>query len=161
MNLVMECEFGNGTQAYRDEKTFLVSPDDYEEFVYGYKFNLDKGYVRYSGRKDGLKGKYLHRIIMGEPEDLVIDHINGDTFDNCRNNLRVVSQQENLMNRCMSKRNKSGVSGVCWDKTRDKWLAQIAYKYKKINLGRFDNLEDAIKARKDAEKEYFGEFARR
>ena len=162
MNLFIECEFGNRTQAYRDGKTFLVDMDDYEEFVYGYRFRLnDKGYVKYSGRKDGLNGKFLHRIIMDEPEDLVIDHINGDTFDNCRNNLRVVSQQENLMNRCMSKRNKSGVSGVCWDKSTNKWKAEITYKYKKINLGRFDTLEETTKARKDAEMKYFGEFARK
>ena len=135
--------------------------DDYEEFVYGYKFCLDKGYVKYSGRKDGLCKKYLHRIIMDEPEDLVVDHINGDILDNCRNNLRIVTRQQNNMNQGISKNNKSGVSGVHWNKTNDKWRAKIAYKYKDIHLGCFEKLEDATKARKDAEMKYFGEFARR
>ena len=162
MNLVMECEFSNRTQAYRDEKTFLVSPDDYEEFVYGYRFRLnDKGYAVYSGTKDGLNGKYLHRIIMGDPEDLVVDHINGDPLDNRRDNLRVVTVQENCMNQGMSKRNKSGITGVSWNKSANKWEAKIAYKKKQIHLGCFDNLADGAKARKDAEKEYFGEFARK
>ena len=109
MNLVM-CEFGNCSEAYRDGKTFLVDMDDYEEFVYGYKFKLNKGgYVVYSGRKDGLHGKFLHRIVMGEPEDLVVDHINGDPLDNRRENLRIVTQQENNMNLSMRKTNKTRI----------------------------------------------------
>ena len=158
----MECEFGDRTQAYRDQKTFLVSPDDYEEFVDGYRFSLDKNsYVIYSGTKDGLNGKRLHRIIMGDPEDLVVDHINGDPLNNCRDNLRVVSIQENNMNLSMRKTNKSGVAGVSWHKCNGKWVAQIKYKYKQNHLGCFDTLEEATKARKDAEEEYFGEFARK
>ena len=136
--------------------------DDYEEFVDGYKFCLSKkGYVVFSGAKDGLNKKYLHRIIMGDPEDLVIDHINGDILNNCRDNLRVVTHQENCMNQGINKNNKSGVSGVYWHKNSNKWKAQISYKNKLIYLGCFDNLEEATKARKDAEEEYFGEFARK
>tara|TARA_R110000787_G_scaffold5224_1_gene19174 strand:+ start:191 stop:673 length:483 start_codon:yes stop_codon:yes gene_type:complete len=151
-------DFGNKTKAYKDGKTFLVSPDDYEDFVDGYRFCLDSGYVKYSGTKDGLKRKLLHRIIMGEPEDLVIDHINRDPLDNRRENLRIVSRQENQMNLSMRKTNKSGVSGVHWNKSANKWRAAIKYKNKHINLGYFEKLEDAGKARKDAEMKYFGEF---
>ena len=162
MNLFIECEFSNGTQPYRDGKTFLVNIDDYEEFVDGYRFYLNKkGYVVYSGRKDELHGKLLHRIIMEEPEELVIDHINRNPLDNRRENLRIVTVQQNCMNQGIRKTNKSGVAGVCWHKNVNKWQAKIAYKYKQIHLGCFDTLEEATKARKDAEEEYFGEFARR
>ena len=58
----------------------------------------------------------------------------------------------------MRKTNKSGVPGVCWNKNANKWRAKLTYKYKIIYLGYFDNLEDARKARKDAEIKYFGEF---
>ena len=153
------CNFSNGTKAYKDGKTFLVSAEDYEEFVDGYRFNLSKsGYISYSSAKDGLNGKFLHRIIMGEPEDLVIDHINRNPLDNRRDNLRIVSIQENLMNQGINKNNKSGVSGVSWNKKRNKWVAKIMYKNKHIFLGRFEKLEDAGKARKDAEIKYFAEF---
>ena len=153
------CGFGDKTKAYRDGISFLVSAEDYEEFVDGYKFNLDnKGYVKYSGTKDGLNGKLLHRIIMDDPEDLIVDHINRNPLDNRRDNLRIVSIQENSMNLNMRKTNKSGITGVCWDKNVNKWVAKITYKYKRIHLGCFDNLEDARKARKDAEMKYFGEF---
>ena len=155
----ISCNFANRTKAYKDGISFLVSPDDYEDYVDGYKFCLNsKGYVKYSGRKDGLCSKYLHRIIMDDPEDFVVDHINRNPLDNRRENLRIVTQQENCMNLTISKNNKSGVPGVCWDKDANKWKAEIRYKYKKINLGRFEKLEDATKARKDAEIKYFGEF---
>tara|TARA_R110000787_G_scaffold96201_1_gene199447 strand:- start:474 stop:959 length:486 start_codon:yes stop_codon:yes gene_type:complete len=153
------CNFSNGTQAYKDGKTFLVSPDDYEDFVDGYRFGLSsKGHVMYSGRKDGLNGKRLHRIIMGEPEDFVIDHINRDLLDNRSCNLGFVSQQENVINRGIKKTNKSGVSGVSWHKRDNKWVSQITYKNKKIHLGNFDTLEEATKAREDGKIKYFGEF---
>ena len=151
--------FSNRTKAYKDGITFLVSAEDYEDYVDGYRFCLnDKGYVMYSGAKDGLNGKKLHRIIMGDPEGQFIDHINRDPLDNRRDNLRIVSIQENSMNQTMRKTNKSGVPGVHWCKSTNKWVAQIAYKYKHINLGRFEKLEDARKAREDAEMKYFGEF---
>lgn len=49
----------------------------------------------------------------------------------------------------------SGVKGVVWDESCQKWMAQIGIKGKKYNLGRYNNLEDAIEAREKAEKEYF------
>lgn len=164
MNLVMECEFGNRTQAYRDGKTFLVDMDDYEQFVYNIKFTLDaKNYVKVSWDKSGrfITSSRLSRIIMECPEDLVVDHINGDTLDNRRCNLRIVTVQQNSMNRKVAKTNKSGVSGVTWYGRDNKWVSHLSINKKKLFLGYFNNLEDAIKARKDAEEEYFGEFARR
>ena len=58
----------------------------------------------------------------------------------------------------LTKSNKSGVVGVNWDKSRSKWQASIRFQGCKYNLGRFDNIDDAIKIRKTAEKEKFGEF---
>lgn len=57
-----------------------------------------------------------------------------------------------------SKANKSGVVGVNWDKSRGKWMAGIRFKGHKYNLGRFDNIQDAIDARKEAEQKLFGDF---
>lgn len=54
--------------------------------------------------------------------------------------------------------NKSGVVGVNWDKSRGKWMAGIRFKGHKYNLGRFDNIQDAIDARKEAEQRLFGDF---
>lgn len=57
-----------------------------------------------------------------------------------------------------TKSNKSGVVGVNWDKSRNKWQASIRFKGKKYNLGRFDDFELAVKVRKKAEQELHGEF---
>ena len=62
------------------------------------------------------------------------------------------------MQQQISKNNTSGVKGVTWCKSRRKWVAQIMFKRKHYHLGRFDNIEDAIKARKKAEVEIFGKF---
>lgn len=58
----------------------------------------------------------------------------------------------------MPVRNKSGVKGVCWDKNREKWVAQIEFQGKNYNLGRYDKIEDAAAARKEAEEHLFGPF---
>lgn len=57
-----------------------------------------------------------------------------------------------------TKANKSGFTGVNWDKSRGKWMAGIRFKGVKYNLGRYDNIQDAINARKEAEQRIFGDF---
>lgn len=56
------------------------------------------------------------------------------------------------------KTNTSGIKGVSWDKSRNKWVAQIQFKGKNYYLGRYANKEDAREAREKAEKEMFGKF---
>lgn len=56
------------------------------------------------------------------------------------------------------KNNTSGIKGVCWDKRRNKWLAQIRFQGRNYNLGRYAKIEDAAEARKEAEEKKFGDF---
>lgn len=56
--------------------------------------------------------------------------------------------------------NTSGIKGVSWSKSRNKWVAQIQFKGKKYNLGRYDKKEDAMKARKEAEEKLHKQFLR-
>ena len=117
-----------------------------------------QGYV-----KAQINGKYtsLHRFIMNPADDKVVDHINHDTTNNCKSNLRIVTQQQNMMNRCTNKNNTSGYAGVKMDSRYIRWEASIGYKGKYIFLGYFTNKEDAIKARKEAEVKYFGEYRKK
>ena len=85
------------------------------------------------------------------------DHIDRNPLNNRKENLRPCTQDDNTKNHSLYSTNKSGVSGVCYSK--NKYMAYIYYNYKKIELGSFDNKNDAIIARLKAEKEYFGEFA--
>lgn len=83
-----------------------------------------------------------------------IDHINHIRTDNRICNLRAVSRQENGKNQSKPITNKSGHSGVCWHKKINKWNVQIGINKKQIYLGMFDNINDAIAARKQAEIYY-------
>lgn len=97
----------------------------------------------------------LHRFIMNDPENLYIDHINNNTLDNRKQNLRCVKNSTNLRNGRIRKNNTSGVSGVSFDKSRNKWSASIRVNYKIVYLGRFDTLEEARQIRKKAEDKFF------
>lgn len=87
------------------------------------------------------------------------DHIDRNKLNNRRNNLRPCTERENARNKTIPKTNTSGIIGVSWDKQTKKWIARIGIDYKDKKLGRFQNKEDAIRARLQAEAKYFGEFA--
>lgn len=63
------------------------------------------------------------------------------------------------MNEKLSKNSTSGVTGVHYYKSRNKWTAQIGVNKKMIHLGYFENFDDAVKTRKEAEEHYYGNFS--
>ena len=129
------------------------------------KFYINKkGYYCVELSKNNIGTKHrIHRLVILnfipniENYDCV-DHVNGIRLDNTISNLRWCSNQQNCYNRSLSTRNTSGIKGVSWDKDRQKWRAIIFFKGKKISLGRYENIEDAKKARQSKAKELFGEF---
>ena len=86
-----------------------------------------------------------------------IDHINRDRADNRISNLREVSHKQNHQNRSKPSNNTSGHSGVSWYRRDSKWQATITHNYKDIHLGCFATIEEAIAARKAAEKLYWSD----
>ena len=92
------------------------------------------------------------------PQNVYVDHINRNKLDNRKLNFRFCTNQENNRNKDLYSHNSSGIIGVTWNKERNKWQAQIVVNNKNINLGRFDDFENAVKARLDAEKIYFKDF---
>ncbi len=83
-----------------------------------------------------------------------IDHRDRNKENNAIYNLRDVTNSENHKNRGISKNNKSGIPGVCWDKVRQKWFAFISIEGKRKSLGRHDSKDEAVSVRKQAEIEY-------
>jgi len=100
----------------------------------------------------------LHRWIMKPEKDKYVDHINGDTLDNRRENLRICTNSANIRNGKVRTNNKTGVTGVNTYVTRSGkrvWNGRIRVNYKIYTLGTFDTKEEAIKVRKKAEKKYW------
>jgi hypothetical protein len=102
----------------------------------------------------------LHRFIMNIPKEMEVDHINGDTLDNRKVNLRVCTKSENNCNRKINQNNTSGYKGVSYKMSRHKWCAKIGVNNKNIHLGYFDSPEEAYAAYCIASKKYHGEFGR-
>lgn len=80
-----------------------------------------------------------------------IDHKNRVRASNQISNLRAVTRGENLQNSSLRSDNTSGVKGVHWAKERGKWAAAIQLNGRSVPLGRFDNIFEAVCARKTAE----------
>lgn len=110
-------------------------------------------------------GKHIkmHRMVMGFPNDSFdIDHKHGQTTRNDNRkeeNLRIATRSQNQMNKTLQSNNTYGVAGVYWNKNLNKWTASISVNKKQIHLGVFITFNDAVKARKEAEEKYFGEWS--
>lgn len=140
-------------------ESFYFDLEDYEKIKDICWHINPRGYV--IGHIVGDKEIRMHRLIMKDKleDGLIIDHINADhKTDNRKENLRVIPQSKNVLNRRRQSTNKSGKVGVWFDKQLDKWRAYIRYQGKQHSLGTFVNKEDAINARLEAEKKYFGEY---
>ncbi len=141
----------------KKEKFFI----DYEDFnkIKNYCWNVHDGYLVANGL-DGKKELRIHRLIMGLEygNKLKVDHINHNTLDNRRCNLRITTNQENCFNHKAHSNNTSGYSGVGYRKEIDKWRVRIYVDGKCICLGNYDTKEEAIQKRLEAEKKYYGEY---
>ncbi len=140
-------------------KVTIVDDDVYAEQCY-HKWCLD-GTGRYANRSVGTrithKAIFLHRLILNAQPGDICDHINGDTLDNRRENLRLVTKSQNSQNRVRQSNNTSGYKGVSW--CQGKWQAYIKVNGKKIHLGTFSTPEEAARAYDAAAIKYFGKFA--
>lgn len=103
----------------------------------------------------------MHRLILGVTNGLFVDHINGDTLDNRRCNLRPATASQNRANAGKSKSSASSkYRGVSWKKRDRRWQAQIFHKGACHFLGYFLTEEEAARAYDAAFLNIHGEFAR-
>jgi len=124
-----------------------------------HKWSLANGYA---STHINFKRLTIHQFLFDtKGQYYCIDHRNRDKLDNRRENLIQTSKSENTFNQKISTRNTSGVVGVTWHKSANKWMSSITLNHKKIYLGLFKNFEDAVNARKKAELKYFGEIIKR
>ena len=140
---------------------YTIVDDEDWLFLVGFTWSIsNSGYAQ--TRIDGKK-QYMHQIVaerVGIDCSNEIDHVNRNKLDNRRCNLRAATSSQNS---CNSKRhcdNTSGIKGVCWHKSGQKWAARIMVEGKHIHLGLFNTKEAAAFAYQEAAKKYHGEFAR-
>jgi len=118
----------------------------------------------YAGRGIRRNGQHreikMHRQICGLDfgDKRQVDHIDHNTLNNCRSNLRVCTHAENLRNMAKHKKNTSGHKGVSWSKDKECWRAEIRANNKHIFIGWFQILEDACEAYRETAKRIHGEF---
>jgi hypothetical protein len=165
-----------------DRNDYLIKGNDVEIFLYNMKgdrvgstlvdlkhFNKCKPYkwcISNARNKQycisNINGKFvsLARFILDAPKGYIVDHIRSEyTLDNRESNLRIVTTQQNSFNRRPYNSSKSGITGVRFDQQYNQWQAHIMFKYKRIVLGYYEKIDDAINARREAENKYFGEYA--
>lgn len=140
-------------------KYVLVDDEDYDELSQ-YKWTDAKGYAfRWTGRPNRAR-IYMHRFLKSAGEGQLVDHVNGDTLDNRKENLRLCTYSQNNMNKSLQSNSTSGLKGAYYHKPSGKWRAQIRKDKTSIHLGYFGSATDAHEAYKAAATEMFGVFAR-
>lgn len=144
----------------------IVDDEDFERLS-KFKWRLiGKGYAARSVYSRGSEvertNEYMHREILGlrKGDKILADHINGNTLDNRRANLRICSDAENSRNRKIASHNRCGFKGVFWDPRRSKWTAYIRTAGRLTYLGLFITAELAHQAYVEAAKQQHGAFAR-
>lgn len=110
-------------------------------------------------RSKGQKQIGLSRFIVGAKHGDIVDHINGDTLNNKRSNLRICTAAQNQMNR-KAHGVASKYRGVTWGPRQKKWRAAIQKDRKQHHIGYFMIEEDAARAWDARAKKLYGEFAR-
>lgn len=147
-------------------ETFAVLYDDRDkEFILSHSWCVvrpkRKIYAAMGCRRDdGRKTlKFMHRLLLNPPQNLQIDHINGNGLDNRRSNLRTCNNQQNNLNKGIYVTNKIGYKGVSFQKEKRKWRARIRVDSHEVFLGYFSDPKKAAIAYNDAAVKYFKDFA--
>lgn len=155
----LDNEYGIGYTS--QGKEFWFDIEDYER-IKQYCWYIDKnGYVVAHDIINPQKILILSRVVMNLYDDtLCVDHIHGEQtrHDNRKCNLRICTKQQNNINRRPQSNSLSGITGVRWNQSTNKWIANISINGTYMSKS-FSKFEDAVKQRQEWENEIFGEYS--
>lgn len=142
---------------------FIIDFEDLEKVKY-HKWRISHSHVVTGLPSKGTQ-KDLSHIILDiskeqiQTEHIVVDHINGNAFDNRKSNLRICAQSQNVLNKSFMSNNTSGFIGVTYRKDRNRYDPEIRLQSIRCHLGYTESLEDAVYKRYYAEELIFDKFA--
>lgn len=146
-------------------KYAIVDAEDYER-LNAYKWHCTHyGYAKRAvSNKSGKGGRqgavYMHRVVCPAPEGMIVDHINRNSLDNRRANLRAATQKQNVWNRkFVRKGGKTRYNGIRWDHNKGKWQVRLTINGRRASFGYYADETEAAKAYDRVAKEYRGEYA--
>jgi hypothetical protein len=160
--IILEKRNGEILTAKIDTKDLDKLKDFKYKWFAGYAKNTGTYYAQatvYLGIIDG-KPKYttisMQKYLMDSKDGEEIDHINHDTLDNRRSNLKVITTQKNSLNRKGANKNsKTGIRNVIWSERDKKYIVQLQINGKNTVIGMFDNIEDAAKCAEEGRQKYY------
>ena len=143
------------------ERFALVDDVDFDRFKDTQWFLSRTGYAVGLIPQDGrFRLVYMHRLVIGAEPDALVDHINADTLDNRRSNLRLATPEQNGQNKQLNPLSKTQLKGVGWHKRRRKYHARIQLQGMRYHLGFFVDAETAALTYDAAARLLFGAYAR-
>jgi uncharacterized protein YdhG (YjbR/CyaY superfamily) len=143
----------------KKEEIIVDESDYYDLLKYNWFINNNGYVISYDINRNYINDRKLLKLsnyIM--KTDKILDHIDNIRINIKKENLRVVTIHQNNMNRSKSKNKSSQYLGVCWDKSKNKWISKIKLNGKEKHLGSFKCEIQAAEARDIATKKYFGEY---
>lgn len=146
-------------------KNAIVDVEDFER-LNQYKWHCTHyGYAKRAVPNRTGKGRrqvavYMHKMVCPAPDGMIVDHINRNSLDNRKVNLRAATQRQNVWNRKFNrKRGKSRYNGIRWDKNREKWQVRLTINGRRESFGYYADEIEAAKAYDRVAKKYRGEYA--
>lgn len=145
----------------RPKEYALIDMDDFL-LVKNHTWRKDRyGYATTVKRINGkCRTIFMHRLIIAPGVEYDVDHINRNRLDNRKCNLRKATRSQNNLNSKLRNNNTSGTKGVGRHIQSGKWRAYISYGGKQYSLGLYEDKNIAILARREAERNIYGEFAK-
>jgi hypothetical protein len=136
-------------------KYAIVDDEDFDRVMERrWSYNVGTGYVL---TRNDSRTLPLANFVLNIPPGTIVDHIDRNPLNNCKSNLRMATQSQNIANSIRHWRAKSGYRGV--QKAGNNYRAHIAFNNKVICLGTYATPQEAARVRDKAARELHGEFA--